>query len=66
MRITINGTDKDFTAPPNVAEALDAEGYGGKLVAVALNGAFVPKEKRADTALNDGDALEIVAPMQGG
>jgi sulfur carrier protein len=26
----------------------------------------VPARKRAETALNEGDRIEIVAPMQGG
>jgi sulfur carrier protein len=35
-------------------------------VAAAVNGAFVPRGRWADTVLVDGDAVEIVAPMQGG
>jgi sulfur carrier protein len=31
-----------------------------------VNGRFVPAPARAATALNDGDKLEVVAPMQGG
>ena len=46
--------------------ALTALGYGGKKVATAVNGRFVPAPARAATALNDGDKLEVVAPMQGG
>ena len=49
-----------------VAEALAAEGLADARVATALNGAFVPAGARAATPLGEGDALEIVAPMQGG
>ena len=35
-------------------------------VATALNGNFLPAASRAATALKAGDALEVVAPMQGG
>ena len=49
-----------------VAEALAAEGLGAARVATALNGDFVPAALRATTVLSPGDALEVVAPMQGG
>ena len=35
-------------------------------VATAVNGLFVQKTARANTMLNDGDSIEIVAPLQGG
>lgn len=65
MKLTVNGQEKTCPAPLDIAGLLAAEGYGDKLVAVALNSTFVPKEKRAETTLKDGDILEIVAPMQG-
>ena len=65
MRLTINGEPRDIDAA-TVAEALAAEGLAEARVATALNGAFVPSGARAETALTPGDALEIVAPMQGG
>jgi sulfur carrier protein len=46
--------------------ALDELGYGGRTVATALNGAFVPAPARAATTLAEGDRLEVVAPRQGG
>ncbi|MFC0812884.1 sulfur carrier protein ThiS [Paracoccus panacisoli] len=65
MKLTINGEPRDIDAA-TVAEALAAEGLAEARVATALNGAFVPAGARAETALSPGDALEIVAPMQGG
>tara|TARA_B100001989_G_C24544271_1_gene469679 strand:- start:2707 stop:2880 length:174 start_codon:yes stop_codon:yes gene_type:complete len=50
----------------NVEALLEETGYGGKLVAVARNGEFIPKESYADITLKDNDKIEIVAPMQGG
>lgn len=38
----------------------------GNAFAVAINEIFVPKTQYADTAINDGDRIEILAPMQGG
>ena len=65
MKLTINGEPRDLAAT-TVAEALAAEGLGEARVATALNGDFVPAALRATTVLSPGDALEVVAPMQGG
>lgn len=65
MKLTINGEPRDIDAA-TVADALAAEGLAEARVATALNGRFVPAPDRAAAALSDGDALEIVAPMQGG
>ncbi len=65
MRVVVNGEPQDLAAA-NLAEALAALDYADAVVATALNGAFVPKRKRADTPLAEGDRIEIVAPRQGG
>jgi sulfur carrier protein len=65
MRIFVNG-DQHEVEPGTLAIALTALGYGGKKVATALNGRFVPAPARAATALSEDDKIEVVAPMQGG
>jgi sulfur carrier protein len=65
MHILVNGAARDVRAT-TVSQALDALGYRQAIVATALNGSFVPADRRHTTALADGDALEILAPMQGG
>ncbi len=65
LRITINGEPREIAAG-NLAEALVALDYEAAIVATALNGEFVPKRKRADTPIAEGDRIEIVAPRQGG
>ena len=65
MKITLNGEAREL-AGPSVAEALEQAGLGAARVATALNGSFLPAAARAATILKDGDALEVVAPMQGG
>ena len=65
MKITLNGEARDL-AGPSVADALAQIGLGTARVATALNGSFLPAAARAATILKDGDALEVVAPMQGG
>ncbi|MGB4058022.1 MAG: sulfur carrier protein ThiS [Alphaproteobacteria bacterium] len=64
--ITINGEQKPLGNGRSIADVLEENGYGGKLVAVARNGEFVPRTLHANTNLEVGDELEIVAPMQGG
>ena len=65
MKITLNGMARDLPGP-SVAEAMEQAGLGAVRVATALNGDFLPAALRATTMLKDGDALEVVAPMQGG
>jgi sulfur carrier protein len=63
--LTVNGEPHQVAAA-TLADALIALDYGEAIVATALNGEFVPKRKRAETPLKDGDRIEIVAPRQGG
>jgi sulfur carrier protein len=65
MRIYVNGDQREVE-PGSLAVALTALGYGGKKIATAINGRFVAAGARPATALNDGDKIEVVAPMQGG
>ncbi len=65
MKITLNGEARDLPGP-SVSDALTQIGLGTAKVATALNGNFLPAAARASTILTDGDALEVVAPMQGG
>lgn len=65
MRILVNGVWRE-TASPELAATLEELGYGGRVVATAVNGEFVAAEARRRTALAEGDRLEVLAPMQGG
>lgn len=66
MKITINGQPKSFEAPLNLYDVLAQEEVIGMMIAVAHNGHVVPKGDYAQVFIEDGDAIEIVAPMQGG
>lgn len=65
VKILVNGSPCELAAS-TLAEALAALDFADAVVATALNGEFVPKRKRAQTPLRDGDRIEIVAPRQGG
>ena len=65
MNIILNGNPHDI-ASDNLADLLIETGYGGTVVATAVNQAFVPVSRRATHRLAAGDQVEILAPMQGG
>lgn len=65
MHILVNGDPRNLNAT-TCAEALAELGYAQAVVATALNGIFLSAADRESKALNNGDALEILAPMQGG
>jgi sulfur carrier protein len=65
MKITVNGEGREVQAQ-TLRDALAELGLADAIVATALNRDFVPAAARGETALAEGDAIEIVAPMQGG
>ena len=67
IRLKINGFDEEVAAS-TVAQLLAARGIdpGARFLAVAVNGAVVRRAVWDDAALNAGDAVEIVRPLQGG
>jgi sulfur carrier protein len=65
MRIDLNGRPAETTAT-TLAEALIELGFAGRPVATALNGDFIAAGFRGETALRDGDRIEVLTPMQGG
>ena len=65
MKIMVNDEPREVTAA-TLAAALAELGYGGAVVATALNGEFVPVARRDAVRIEQGDRLEVLAPMQGG
>ena len=65
MNLIVNGEARKVDAT-TLAQVLDALGHGGATVATAVNGDFVAAGERDETALSDGDRVEILAPRQGG
>jgi len=65
VTIKLNGEPREVAA--TTLDALLVElGLADAVVATARNRDFVAKEDRPATPVTDGDAIEIVAPMQGG
>ena len=65
MTMTLNGEPRDLASPRSLDGLLAEWGYV-KGFAVAVNGGFVPRAHYPDTVIRDGDAVEVLTPMQGG
>lgn len=65
MQIVINGEPTE-TAAASLAGVLSELDLEDAVVATAVNGDFVPARRRPDRAIEPGDRIEILAPMQGG
>ena len=65
MRILVNGAWRE-TVAAELSTVLVELGYGGAVVATAVNGEFVALGVRPRTRLAEGDRVEVLAPMQGG
>jgi sulfur carrier protein len=65
MRVIVNGEQREIVST-RVDALLSELEYQGKHFAVALNYDVVPKSKWSETALNNGDEIEIITPRQGG
>ena len=65
--IKVNGMTEEQTTT-TVAALLEARGIAADArgVAVALNGAVVPRAAWAETTLAAGDEIEIIKAMSGG
>ncbi len=66
ITVSLNGETRQFDSPIMVAQLLDQLGLTGKRLAVERNGEIVPKSQHAETAVENGDALEIVVAVGGG
>jgi sulfur carrier protein len=65
MRLTINGETSESRAA-TVRELLDELGISPERVAVEVNLAIVRRARYGETALADGDSVEIVNFVGGG
>ena len=69
MSITVQLNGDEQTIAVATLGELMTELLAGKttgFVAVARNGAVVPRAQWADTPLSEGDELEVVRPVPGG
>ena len=65
MRVIVNGEQREIAAA-HVDALLSELEYEGTHFAIALNYDVLPRSRWAETALNNGDEIEIITPRQGG
>jgi thiazole synthase/sulfur carrier protein len=66
MKLTVNGEIRTFEDVAHVAALVTALGLDGRKVAVERNLEIVPRSAYQETALEDGDRIEIVHFIGGG
>lgn len=66
MRITINGVLRTVAGVATVDDLVTEVTPSRRGVAVAVNGAVVPRTGWGETALTDGDRVEVLTAAQGG
>ena len=69
LKIQLNGQPKTLTEVPSPAQLyqlVEALGLKSDRIAVELNGEIVPRSTWTQTAISEGDRLEIVHFVGGG
>ena len=66
MRLLLNGDEREIADVFSVDDLVSALGLDSRKVAVERNLEIVPRSTYADTALADGDRIEIVTFIGGG
>jgi sulfur carrier protein len=69
MKLQINGEERSFNdgpAPLTLAALIEALGMKPDRVAVERNRNIVPRDRWAETQLQDGDRVEVVHFVGGG
>ncbi|MDA1279349.1 MAG: sulfur carrier protein ThiS [Chloroflexi bacterium] len=66
INITLNGRASELEQPQSITALLEAKGFGGRSVAVAINSVVIRRAEFAETLISDGDVVEIVRPVGGG
>ena len=66
ITLSVNGQLQRWEPGVSVSLLIESLSLGGKRVAVERNGEIVPRSHYGETALCDGDQLEIVVAVGGG
>jgi sulfur carrier protein len=69
MKLHINGEEREFANSPvplTLAALVESLGMKPDRVAVELNRDIVPRDRWAETAIKEGDKLEVVHFVGGG
>jgi len=64
--IKVNRRDREWEKNLTVALLLKKCKYSFPLIMVKVNGKYIPKEKYKDTAIMDGDDVQVIHSIAGG
>lgn len=66
LQLTVNGQDRSMAAGARVSDLVSDLKLDGRKIAVERNLEIVPRSQYGETALENGDRIEIVAFVGGG
>ena len=66
IKVSINGEIKELEENLNISQMIESLNYKQKGFAVAVNTTFVSIKAYEETIINNGDTVDILAPVQGG
>ena len=66
IKVSVNGELKELTENLNIKQLIEVLNYTQKGFAIAVNTTFVSIKSYEKTIINDGDTIDILAPVQGG
>jgi thiamine biosynthesis protein ThiS len=66
MQITVNGEQRTVDDGATVADLIELLGLARAICAAEVNKAVVPRDKRPETPLREGDVVEVVTLVGGG
>jgi sulfur carrier protein len=66
IRVTLNGSPREFPAALTFAQLLDELALAGRRLAIERNGEIVPRSRFGDERLAAGDRIEVVIAVGGG
>ncbi|MBT3281228.1 MAG: sulfur carrier protein ThiS [Campylobacteraceae bacterium] len=66
IKVSINGKITELEDNLNIKQMINILDYKTESFAVAINTTFVSIEKYGETIIQNGDTIDILAPVQGG
>ena len=66
IKVSVNGEVKELDENLNINQLITALNYKTKGFAVAVNTTFISIKSYEETIINEGDTIDILAPVQGG